>query len=496
MATEATRLDDLAAVVGADLRPASSDADVSGVEFDSREVTPGDLFACVPGGSFDGHDYADAAVTAGAVAVLCERPLDVTVPQLVVASVREAIGPVARAVYGSPDDAMDIIGVTGTNGKTTTTIMVESVLASADRVPGLIGTIETRIAGVSRPVRHTTPEAPELYELLADMADSGIDTVVMEVSSHALDQHRVGGLRFGVAAFTNLTQDHLDYHGDMESYFAAKAAMFMPDVADRAVINVDDEYGCRLVETCRDNGIPVVTYTAEGAAADVGVTVTAETAASLTLEISGMNGPESIVLGTGGTFNASNAACAAAIAVALGIAPRAVKAGLEGMRPVPGRFEPVVAGQSFGVVVDYAHTPDGVENVLGAARSVVGKGRLIVVIGCGGDRDRAKRPLMGAAAARLADRVIVTSDNPRSEDPLQIIDEIMPGVRAEGASAEIEPDRRKAIALAFASAEAGDLVVIAGKGHETGQEIAGEIMPFDDRDVARSELSDHAEARL
>lgn len=461
--------------------------DVAGISFDSREVADGDLFCCVPGFTVDGHDFAATAVERGAAALLVEREVpDVAVPQVVVDSVRAAMGPAASAVFADPSLSLDVVGVTGTNGKTTTAMMVAAICEAAGQAVGLTGTVQTRIAGVVEPVRHTTPEAPEVHLLLARMRDAGCHTAVMEVSSHALDQERVGGVRFKVGAFTNLTQDHLDYHHTLEEYFAAKKRLFDPARCDIAVLNTGDAYGARLAS---ETGCArVLTYDVSGGRADVTAAVLEATPASLDVLIRGPFGEVRSRVGIGGRFNAANAACAATCAAALGLGADPIERGLASLRPVPGRFEPVSAGQDFGVIVDYAHTPDGVTNVVAAAREVAGPAAVIVVVGCGGDRDRAKRPLMGAAAATGTDHVILTADNPRSEDPRLIIDEMIPGVTGHDASWEVEQDRRLAIRLALQRARAGDMVVIAGKGHESGQEASGVVTPFDDRAVAREEL--------
>lgn len=471
--------------------------EVTGCSFDSREVAAGDLFCCVPGFTVDGHDYAAAAVGQGAAALLVERELDVDVPQLVVDAVRPAMGPAAAAILGDPSEDLQVVGVTGTNGKTTTAYMIESICEAAGMSVGVSGTIETRIAGAAEPVRHTTPEAPEVQRLLARMRDGGCSVAVMEVSSHALDQGRTAGVHYRVGAFTNLTQDHLDYHADIESYFAAKALLFDASRTDVAVLNVADPYGRRLAATT--DCARVVTYAAirgeasrddvVGDDADVTARVTAVAPTSVSLAIRGPFGETDVVLGIGGAFNAANAACAAACAGVLGVDdPATIGAGLSRLRSVPGRFESVDAGQDFAVIVDYAHTPDGVANVLDAARAVA-VGSLVCVLGCGGDRDRAKRPLMAEAAARRADHVVLTSDNPRSEDPRAIVEDMLPGMIEGTATYEVELDRAAAIELAIGRARAGDVVVIAGKGHESGQEAGGAVTPFDDRVVARDVLS-------
>ncbi len=468
--------------------------DVEGVSFDSRSVRAGDLFLCVPGARYDGHDHAAAAVAAGAVALAVERRLDLDVAQIVVPSVRAAMGPLAGELYGHPSRSLRLVGITGTNGKTTTTFMTESILSAAGYVTGLTGTVETRIAGEAEAVEHTTPEAPDVQRLLRRMVDAGVEAAAIEVSSHALDQGRVDGTWFSCVAFTNLTQDHLDYHGTMSAYYRAKASLFDPGRTAAAAVNVDDDHGREIAERVSGGPVDLVTVAAAGRdrAADVTVSDIRPRPTGTDFALATPAGERDVALRLGGVFQAANAAVAAGVAVALGLDLDATVAGLESLAAVPGRFEAVDAGQDFGIVVDYAHTPDGVENVLRAARAVAAGGRVLCVFGCGGDRDRAKRPLMGRAAATLADHVVVTSDNPRTEDPYAIIAEILPGVRQGTATFDVEADRRAAIRLALGQACPGDVVVVAGKGHETGQEVDGVLHPFDDRAVAREEV----EARL
>jgi UDP-N-acetylmuramoyl-L-alanyl-D-glutamate--2,6-diaminopimelate ligase len=441
--------------------------DVSSIEFDSRRVTQGTLFCCVPGERVDGHTFAAAAVRDGAAALVVERLLDLDVPQVVVQSTRAAMGLLAAALHGQPSRSLTMVGVTGTNGKTTTTNMIAAVLRSAGRQVGLIGTL----TGV-----HTTPEAPDLQRQLAAFRDQGADAVVMEVSSHALALERVVGTRFDLAVFTNLGRDHLDLHGSTEAYFQAKAKLFEPALADRAVVNADDAHGRRLLTGAH---VPTEQFSL-GDATDVQVGATA-----VSFEWRGVT----VRVGIGGDFNVMNALAAATACHALGLSPDEVAAGLAAAPPVAGRFEPVSVGQSFAVIVDYAHTPDGLSEALRSARSAAGEGRLLVVFGCGGDRDRDKRPLMGEVAARLADVVVITSDNPRSESPSAIIDAVRRGVPSDYAgTVVVEPDRRTAMLAAFSLAEAGDVVVVAGKGHEQTQTIGDAVVPFDDRVVARELL--------
>jgi UDP-N-acetylmuramoyl-L-alanyl-D-glutamate--2,6-diaminopimelate ligase len=450
--------------------------DVVDVELDSRRVSPGGLFCCVHGAHHDGHDHARAAVDAGAVALLVERRLPVDVPQVVVPDTRRAVGPVAARVHGHPSDAMTVVGVTGTNGKTTTTHLLANVLAEAGMPTEVLGTL----SGV-----RTTPEAPDLQRQLAAWRHAGVQAVAMEVSSHALALHRVDGTRFRVAVFTNLSRDHLDFHATMEAYFDAKARLFTPELADRGVVNRDSPYGRLLADAAI---IPTDAYSRRDVE-DLQLTVRGST-------FRWRGRP--VALGLGGAFNVDNALAAAGAASALGIDDATIVAGLSRPLTVPGRFELIDAGQPFAVVVDYAHTPDGLEQLLRAASPLVDAGRqgvggrLTVVFGCGGERDVAKRPLMGAAAALEADRVVLTADNSRGEDTAAIIEAVKQGfdrtLPRRATELAVEPDRRTAIALALAGARAGDVVVVAGKGHEATQDIAGVVTPFDDRQVVRDEL--------
>ncbi len=458
---------------------------ISSIAYRSTEGSPGSLFFCVPGSNRDGHAFAPEAISGGAVALVVERPLDLPVTQVVVGSVRRAMGPISGAFYGHPADAMTVVGVTGTNGKTTTTYLLEAVFRQAGLTPGVIGTTGVRTDGVPTPFPRTTPEAPDLHRLLAEMRASGIDAVAMEVSSHGLDQHRVDGVRFSRAVFTNLSQDHLDYHASMETYFEAKARLFTPEMSERAVVNVDDGYGRRLAA----NGLPTLTYGLD-AVADVRGTDVHTGEDGIRFVAAGLP----IRSGLRGRFNVENCLATFTTARDLGIAELEVAEAIASVDRVPGRMELVVAGQAFLVMVDYAHTPDSVDNVLRAARPLA-DGRLIVVVGCGGDRDRAKRAPMGRAATSNADLSILTSDNPRSEDPNAIIAEIVPGARAGGGRFTIEPDRRSAIRFAMSEASPGDVVVIAGKGHETYQELGDRTIEFDDRRVAEQELLELGKAR-
>ena len=453
-------------VVGVRGDPATTE--VSSIEFDSRRVLPGALFCCVPGQRTDGHLHAADAVKDGATSLLCDRFLDLEVTQVRVApgAVRPAMAEVASAFYDHPSRALATVGVTGTNGKTTVTQLVRSVLDGAGRPTGVIGTLEGE---------RTTPEAPVLQRLLAELRDAGRTAVAMEVSSHALTQHRVDGIVFDVAAFTNLSREHLDHHRTMEEYFEAKAGLFDRSRSKLAVVNVDDPWGLRLAgELAGADVVPVRRSDAEDVVLSVGSSSFRWRGVPVTLPLSGI-------------FNVDNALLAAAIATALGVDDEQVAEGL-GVAPVlPGRMEVVSAGAPFVVIVDYAHTPAGLEEALRAARGLAGSGRVISLFGCGGDRDPGKRPEMGAAAARWSDVVVLTSDNPRSEDPAAIIDQVRAGIGA-GVDLVVDPDRGHAIVVAVGLARAGDVVVLAGKGHETTQTVGGQLLPFDDRAEARRAL--------
>jgi UDP-N-acetylmuramoyl-L-alanyl-D-glutamate--2,6-diaminopimelate ligase len=446
----------LAAVAGA--APPAVDPPVTGITHDSRSVRPGDVYAALPGAHVHGAEFVTEALDRGAVAVLSDRAIDAA-PTIVVDDVRAVLGAVSARVYGDPSRRLALYGVTGTNGKTTTAYLLESGLRAAGRTTGLIGTIESHVAGHVVPSVRTTPEATDLQALLAVMVERDVDACAMEVSSHALALGRVVGTRYTAALFTNLSQDHLDFHSDLEQYFAAKASLFRPELTDLAVIDVTDPWGARLADEVR--GVPVVRV-------DAG-----DTARTQLL----------------GDFNARNAALAVAALVATGIDRKTAADGVAALSGVPGRMERIDQGQPYLAVVDYAHTPEAVARLLDALRPLT-SGRLIIVLGCGGDRDAGKRPLMGAAAARGADAAIFTDDNPRSEPSAQILAAMLAGVpAAQRHRVEVEPDRRAAIARAVAAARSGDTVVVAGKGHETGQESGGEVTPFDDRDVLRHSIT-------
>lgn len=437
---------------------------------DDRRAQRDALFCCVEGARFDGHEHAGAAVRDGAVALLCRRRLDVDVPQIVVPDVRVAMGPVAALVHGDPSSSLRCIGVTGTNGKTTTATLLGDILRAAGSSPEVIGTLTGE---------RTTPEATDLQRQLADALGRGRDAVVMEVSSHALDQHRVDGMHFEVAVFTNLSRDHLDHHGTMEAYFRAKARLFEADLSAQGVVDIDDAHGRLLADTA---AIPIHPFGRADAEPVRALAPLAFTWAS-----------EPVHMALSGGFNISNALAAATSARVLGIDDHHIRAGLSSASVVPGRFETIDAGQPFAVVVDYAHTPDGLAGALEAARGIAGSARVLVAFGAGGDRDREKRPMMGAAAARTADVIVITSDNSRSEDPAVIADAIRAGIRSTDTDraprTEIVLDRREAITEIIGLAREGDVVVIAGKGHETTQTTGDTVVEFDDRVVAREVLA-------
>jgi UDP-N-acetylmuramoyl-L-alanyl-D-glutamate--2,6-diaminopimelate ligase len=449
--------------------------------YDNRTAGPGTLFFCVPGFTRDGHEFAQDAIDRGAVALVVQRPLNLGVPEIQVADVRQAMAPAAAHFYGDPTRGLQTIGVTGTNGKTTTAFLVRSLLEADGRQTGLLGTVKSVIGGVEHPVVRTTPEAIDLQRTFRHMLESGDRACAIEVSSHALELHRADAIHFAAAIFTNLTQDHLDFHPTMEDYFAAKRRLFAPGLAKHAVINVDDEYGGRIA-----SDVPhAITFALDSENATYRATNVETGLGGSRFTVHGPDGATELTSPLRGRFNVYNVLGAVATARALEVPLETAVNAISTAGHVPGRFEPVDEGQDFAVLVDYAHTPDSLENVLSAARQLA-EGHVHVVFGCGGDRDRGKRPLMGEIARRLADRVIVTSDNPRSEDPEAIIEEILEG---SGHDVEHNSDRRAAIESAIAGAGAGDVVVIAGKGHEQGQEFAGgRKIPFDDVTVAREVL--------
>lgn len=489
-----TRLSAIAARLGAELIPArgvpESDPVVTGLSLSTFRVRPGDAYAALPGTRAHGAAYVDAAVEAGAVAVLTDAAgAELThgdVPVVVVPDPRAVLGDLAAELYGHPAEALRMIGVTGTQGKTTTTRLADTGLTNAGVPTAVIGTVGTRINGIEVKTALTTPEAPDLHGLFAVMRELGAAACAMEVSSHALVQGRVDGVVFDVACFTNLGRDHLDFHKDVEEYFAVKASLFTPERARLGLVNIDDEHGRRLVAQA---DIPIRTFSVAGADADWRAVDIVSTAAGSTFTIVGPTGeryPAGVPLAGG--FNVANALTAVAACAEAGFEPAAVAAGIAGGAGVPGRLEGVRTAAPSRVVVDYAHKPDAVTAALEALRPLT-DGRLFVVIGAGGERDQGKRPLMGEIAARLADVLVVTDDNPRTEEPAAIRAEVLAGARAAGGPARVDEvgDRRLAIRAALEEAGAGDIVLIAGKGHESGQEIGGVVHPFDDREVARAE---------
>jgi UDP-N-acetylmuramoyl-L-alanyl-D-glutamate--2,6-diaminopimelate ligase len=438
-----------------------ADAVVHDLAYDARAARPGSLFFCVPGQRADGHDFAPEAVANGAVALVVQRQLDLPVPQVVVADSRVAMAVAADEFFDRPTEELAVAGVTGTAGKTTTAFLLYAVLAAAGRRPGLLGTIETRVDGERRPATRTTAEAIDLQRLFREMLDAGDRSCAMEATSHGSALHRLDRVRFRVLVFTNLDQDHLDFHRDMEDYFEAKRLLFVGDDPPPAAVNVGNAYGRRLADELRDRGTPLLTF---GLGDDAEI----------------RPGTTGVQTRLQGRFNLENVLGAVAAGRLLGIDDEAVARGIANVSGVPGRFQSLDEGQDFTVIVDYSHKPGALEIVLRTARELA-PGRLICVFGCGGDRDRGKRPVMGRIASELADVAIVTSDNPRSEDPLAIIDEVRAGMDGEET---VEPDRARAIELAVELARPGDVVVIAGKGHERGQEIGGVVLPFDDAEVA------------
>jgi UDP-N-acetylmuramoyl-L-alanyl-D-glutamate--2,6-diaminopimelate ligase len=466
-----------------DLLGDGPDVDVVALAYDNRAVKPGTLFFCVPGFTRDGHDFAGDAVTRGAAALVVQRPLGLGVPEVMVDDVRAAMARAAARLHGDPTAELAVVGITGTSGKTTTTYIVRHLLEAAGWPCGLLGGVTSVVGGQERPAVRTTPEAIDLQATFREMLDAGDRACAMEVSSHALDLRRADGIHFAVAAFTNLSQDHLDFHPDMETYFTAKERLFTEFDVGRRVVVVDDAWGRRLAASLPD----AVTVSLDGPADWQAVDHCAGLGGNA-FTVRSPAGEAVAELPLRGRFNAANALVALAAGDALGLRLDQMAAALASVTPVPGRVQAVDEGQGFALLVDYAHKPGALEKVLASAREVA-TGRVIVVFGAGGDRDRAKRPLMGEIAARLADVAIVTSDNPRSEPPEAIIDEIFTGIPPGAFHVERDADRRVAIARAVELAEPGDVVVIAGKGHEQGQELAGgRKEPFDDVAVARDAL--------
>jgi UDP-N-acetylmuramoyl-L-alanyl-D-glutamate--2,6-diaminopimelate ligase len=474
-------LERLIAALGPSQVIGSRSASIRDLAYDTRAVEPGALFFCVPGERVDGHSFASEAVERGAIALVVERPLGVSVPQLVVADTRTSMASAAAEFFERPSHELTVAGVTGTSGKTTTSFLLFALFAAAGMRPGLLGTIETRVGGERRPAARTTAEAIDLQRVLREMVDVGDRSCAMEATSHGSELKRLQGVHFSALVFTNLGLDHLDLHGTPDRYFAAKRELFVGDDPPPAAVNISDEHGRALADELRQLDQAPVTTFGWADDADIRPRLLELSPAGARYKVTGLD----IVSPLLGRFNVENVLGAVAAARLLGIADEAIEAGVRSVRGVPGRFEPVSEGQHFSVVVDYSHKPEALENALQTARGLA-EGRVICVFGCGGDRDRSKRPLMGRIAAEASDLAIVTSDNPRSEDPQAIIGEILVGMAA--GEFEVEPDRRLAIERAIAEAQAGDFVLIAGKGHERGQEIAGQVIPFDDREVAREAL--------
>jgi UDP-N-acetylmuramoyl-L-alanyl-D-glutamate--2,6-diaminopimelate ligase len=490
-------LHDLLAGAGIEASPAD-DVEIGALAYRSEGVTEGALFFCVRGFTSDGHDFAPAAIERGAAALVCERGLRLGVPEVVVPDARAAMAPLAAAFYGHPTRQLRVIGVTGTNGKTTTAFLVRHLLERAGTRTGLLGTIWSVVGGRQAEVVRTTPEAPDLQRTFREMLNAGDSACVIEVSSHALELHRADAIAFDAAIFTNLTQDHLDFHGTLEDYFGAKRRLFVPSASTPPrvpVVNVDDDWGARLATELAEAGHGELVTFAIDRDADLRARAVRSSPSGAGFTCFLGEEQAEVKLPLPGRFNVSNALGAIAAVGTLGVQMPDAAESLASAPSVPGRFEPVEEGQGFSVLVDYAHTPDSIENVLVASRELLGpSGRLVCVFGAGGDRDRDKRPRMGEAARRLADHVVVTSDNPRSEDPEAIIAEIVEGAEAAARAGarselEVEPDRAAAIERAITLAGDGDVVVIAGKGHEQGQEFEqGRKVPFDDREVAREAL--------
>lgn len=489
------KLSELTSVLAAAVIVGDGDIDVTGLQTDSRKVTPGDLFFCLPGHTVDGHDYAAEAKENGAVALVVNRTLNILLPQVVVKDCRFAMAALADRFYGQPSKRMTMIGVTGTNGKTTTTYLIDRILSDYGLKTGLIGTIQMKYDGRSFPMSGTTPEALELQRSLYEMAQTGTQFCVMEVSSHALEQGRVKGTDFRTAVFTNLTQDHLDYHNSVEDYQRAKGLFFSrlgnafaKEEKQRkyAVLNADDKASGQFAKL---TAAEVITYGLDEKA-DVRASGIAITAQGTSFYVDTFRGSTDISIKMIGKFNVYNTMAAIACALLENIPLQDIKKSLESVPGVEGRVETVDAGQPFAVIVDYAHTPDGLDNVLCTIKEFA-QNRVLTVFGCGGDRDKSKRPIMGKIAARLSDIVIVTSDNPRTEEPEQILQDIEAGLLEDGVSENcyhLIVDRRQAIKKAIEMASPGDVVLIAGKGHETYQLIAGKVFDFDDRIVAKEAI--------
>ena len=470
------RLSDLIKYI--DCRLAGQDVSISGIEYDSRRVMPGNLFCCIVGTYKDGHEYAHMAVERGAAALVVQHELPIKLPQIVVSDARAAMAQLSAAYYGFPASGLRIVGITGTNGKTSSTYMLKSIAEKAGYKVGLIGTIRNMIGSRCIDTERTTPESVDLQKLLRQMKDENVDLVVMEVSSHSLDQGRVHGIRFEIGEFTNLTQDHLDYHKTIDNYLAAKKRHFL--ACGTAVVNADDAYAKKMTDGL---DIPVVTFgireKAKVFATNIEIT---EKGVSFDLNAKGFRGVP-VRVPIPGLFSVFNALGVAAIALEMGMPIEAVQRGVEEMGSVSGRLEPLPTnGREFSVILDFAHTPDALVNILSTAREFA-KGRIVTVFGCGGDRDKAKRPIMGETAGRLSDFLVVTSDNPRTEDPNAIIASIVEGVKKSGCEYVVIENRRKAIRYAIENAQRNDVIILAGKGHENYQEINGVKSHFDEKEI-------------
>jgi UDP-N-acetylmuramoyl-L-alanyl-D-glutamate--2,6-diaminopimelate ligase len=484
---------------GAEVLSQSGNPPVAGVEYDSRRVRPGTVFVAMKGESSDGNRFIDQALAAGAVAIVTDSAAEAPRPGVAWAQVpsgRRALARLSANFYKRPAERIANTGITGTNGKSTTAFIVESILKAAGRKTVLVGTIEYHVAGKILPAPHTTPEALELSRLLAEGLAQGVTESVMEVSSHALEQQRIFGIPFDVAVFTNLTRDHLDYHGTMDEYFHAKQVLFEgcgTDPPRAAVLNIDDESGRELLTIARKKSSEVISYGLAAGDFHANINDLAITARGSRFQMSMPTGKLAVWTPLIGKVNVYNVLAAAAAAYARNCSADAITKGIANLTHVPGRFERVDCGQPFTVVVDYAHTDDALRNLTALAREFVVqagmKGKVITLFGCGGDRDRAKRPLMGEAAGKGSDFVVLTSDNPRSEDPLAIINDALVGLQKSGAKYVTEPDRRNGIGRAIGQAAPGDIVLLAGKGHEKTQTASGKAIPFDDVEVARETLA-------
>ena len=459
---------------------------ISSIFDDSRKVKPGALFACTPGLKVDGHNFAPQAVEKGAVALMVERELALPVPQVVVEDVRTALSYAAAAFYGHPAMRVRLIGITGTKGKTTTSFLLKSIFEEAGCKVGLIGTVCSMIGDEAIPSELTTPDPIETQALLKKMADADCEFVIMEVSAHALDMHRLAGMHFEVGAFSNFSQDHLDYFKDMDAYFAAKMRFFTPEMVENIVYNVDDEHVARGIKALGREALRVgIRESSDVYANDIEI---AERGRSFLMTWH-KRFRQSVSLKLAGIFNVYNALLAAGVAICAGISPDAIRRGLEDVRAVPGRIELLDTGTPYRVILDYAHSPDSLENILKAVRQT-SKGRMIALFGCGGNRDAAKRPIMGEIAGELADYCILTSDNPRNEEPMEILREIEEGIRPTGCEYVVIENRREAIRYALEHAQPSDVIILAGKGHETYQEICGVKHPFDEKIVVRELLKE------